>query len=369
MQTQLALALLLVVAAAGHAPAPGPAPMRAAQKAHPGCWEMCKHAFGLGADSCMAECRTYTDGAEDGEEGLQEFVEDKTYNEAGGEDMEEAFEEKYDEEIPSCKPAFTSFPTFADLDANGDGFITESEMISFGKKMCVSDEMAMQLFAMADRDRNSGIDPKEWGKVGEETAAEQAIDNSVDGTDASRADDEYHEVKMPPFKEFDVNKDGSLDKKELQNVLEFELYRRFPDASYEQIESIAKDMAGDLEEIVGDMDKDGDGRISSAEFEGPSEENEDLGDELVEAAKGDKNGEDPDDLQRVEHPTMVPTPEDYLPSGPSAAEPPAPALLFARIARGLQHGHRRAPTVQIRDLARRAVRRQHARGLRLRRRA
>merc|ERR1719446_906640 len=119
----------------------------------------------------------------------------------------------------------------------------------------------MQLFAMADRDRNSGLDPKEWGKVGEETAAEQAIDSSVDGTDASRADDEYNEVKMPPFKEFDADGDGVLVKKELQNVLEFELYRRFPDASYEQVKSIAGDMAGDLEEMVEVMDKDGDGKI------------------------------------------------------------------------------------------------------------
>merc|ERR1719201_220258 len=245
--------------------------------------------------------------------------------------MEEAFEDKYDREIKSCKPTVTSFPKFVDLDENGDGVVSESEMIRFGEKMCVSDEMALQVFMMADRDRNNVIDPKEWGQVGEDTAAEQAIDNSIDGTTASQADDEYSEVKMPPFKEFDANKDGVLDKKELQNVLEFELYRRFPDASYEQIKSIAGDITGDLEGIVKEMDKDGDGKISRSEFEGPPEKDEDLGGELVEAARGDKNGEDIDDLHRVEHPTMSPVPEDYLPS--PAAGAPAAALFFARMPR------------------------------------
>jgi len=358
MQAYFAAALLLLVAARGQAPAPGPSTMRTAAKAHPGCWEMCKHAFGLGADSCMAECRTYTDGAEDGEDGLEDFVEDKTYNEAGGENMEEAFEKKYDREIPSCKPTFTSFPTFGDLDENGDGVITESEMISFGAKMCVSDEMALQVFMMADRDQNNVIDPKEWGQVGEDTAAEQAIDDSVDGNAASQADDEYNEVQMPPFKEFDANKDGVLDTKELQKVLEFELYRRFPESSYEQIESIAGGMAGDLEKIAGEMDKDGDGKISRAEFEGPPEKDEHLGGELVEASRGDKNGEDPDDLSRVEHPTMSPVPEDYLPSALFFAEPPRAHP---------RNGHRRAPTLRFRALARRAVLRPRARGLRLRR--
>merc|ERR1719201_1320973 len=258
--------------------------------------------------------------------------------------MEEAFEDKYDREIKSCKPTVTSFPKFVDLDENGDGVVSESEMIRFGEKMCVSDEMALQVFLMADRDRNNVIDPKEWGQVGEDTAAEQAIDNSVDDTTASKADDEYNEVMIPPFKEFDANKDGVLDKKELQKVLEFELYRRFPDASYEQIESIAGDMTGDLEQIIKEMDKDGDGKISRSEFEGPPEKDEDLGGELAEAARGDKNGEDIDNLHRVEHPTMSPVPEDYLPSGPS------PALFFARMPRSyLRHGHhRQAPTVLIR---------------------
>merc|ERR1719261_1946765 len=133
MQVRCNAPLLLFAIASAQAPAPGPAGMRVTQKAHPGCWEMCKHAKGLGADSCMAECRTYTDtdSAEDSTESLQDFVEDKSYNEAGGEDMEEAFEEKYDREVPSCKPTFTSFPTFGDLDENSDGIITESEMIRF----------------------------------------------------------------------------------------------------------------------------------------------------------------------------------------------------------------------------------------------
>merc|ERR550537_427618 len=121
--------------------------------------------------------------------------------------MERAYEEKYKEKVLSCRPKFDGKPSFEDVDEDGDGILTASEVIDFGEKMCVSDEMAMQLFSMADRNRDKVIDPKEWDRVGEDTAAEQSIDESVDDTKASKSDDVYNEVKIPPFETFDADKD------------------------------------------------------------------------------------------------------------------------------------------------------------------
>merc|ERR1719434_220172 len=197
--------------------------------------------------------------------------------------MEQAYKDKYGREVLSCKPKFDGKPSFEDLDE----VLTASEVIDFGAKMCVSDEMAMQLFSMADSDRNKVIDPQEWATVGEETHAEQAIDASVDEAEGAMSDDVYSEVKMPPFEEFDRNGDGMLGDQELEKVLEFEFYRRFPKATEEQVHSMAGDVVQDLAEIVDRMDKNGDGKISRAEFEGKGKQIH-LGDELEEAAEGDK---------------------------------------------------------------------------------
>merc|ERR1719456_2174257 len=282
MQTRFVV-LLLFVPAGGQAPASSPAGP-AHYHTNPGCWEMCKHAKGLGASSCMADCRTITDSHWDDEEAVKQFVEDKSYNEAGGEAMDRAYEEKYGEKVLSCRPKFDGKPSFDDLDEDGDGVLTASEMIDFGAKMCVSDEMAMQLFSMADSNRDKVIDLKEWGTVGEETRAEQAIDDSVDDTKASKSDDVYNEVKTPPFETFDADKDGALNKEELMNALMFEFYRRFPETSKKEVHAMAEDITKDLDKIFSAVDTDGDGQISKAEFEAPSRQSEDLGGDLAEAA-------------------------------------------------------------------------------------
>jgi len=346
MQTRFAV-LLLFASAAGQAPAPGPAgPSH--YHTNPGCWEMCKHAKGLGASSCMTDCRTHTDSHWDDEEAVKQFVEDKSYNEAGGEAMERAYEEKYGEKVLSCRPKFDGKPSFDDLDEDGDGVLTASEMIDFGAKMCVSDEMAMQLFTMADSNRNKVIDPKEWATVGEETRTEQAIDAAVDEAQGAMSEDVYNEVKTPHFEEFDHNGDGVLSDEELEDVLMHEFYRRFPDATEEQVHSMAGDVVQDLAEIVDRMDQNGDGKISKAEFEAKGKQ-VDLGHELEEAAYGDKNGQDPDNLHRVEHPTAAPLPPDYLPEAPGPAASPAPALFFVRFRKpASDYARFRTPSSQIR---------------------
>jgi len=300
----------------------------------------------------MTECRTYTDTHPDPHQGLEEFVADESYNEAGGEDMEEAYEAKHAEQIPSCKPEFAGKPAFEDIDSDHDGVLTAKEVIDFGEKMCVSDEMAMQLFSMADRDRNKVIDPKEWNSVGEDTHGEKAIDDAVDDKiDESKtvSDDEYNEVSMPAFEEFDKDGNGELEDGEIENLIMFEFHRRFPDATKEEVASMAGEMVEDLAEIVSAMDHDGDGAISKAEFERPAD-SEDLGSELNEATEDDKNEKEPDDLHRAEHPTAVPPPEDYFPASPApgpASPSPAAALFFARLA-GAQHRHARARHLRLR---------------------
>lgn len=325
---------LLIAAVAAQAPGPAPG-LSSTRRAHPDCFDLCKHAKGLGASSCMTECRTYTDTNPHPDKGLEEFVADETYNEAGGEDMEQAYEAKHDDKVRSCKPRFAGKPAFQDLDLDHDGILTASEVIDFGEKMCVSDEMAMQLFSMADRNRDKVIDPKEWKRVGEDTNGEKAIDDAVDRKiDASKdiSDDEYNEASMPAFEEFDKDGNGELDDDEVENLLMFEFHRRFPDATKEELTSMAGEMVEDLAEVVNAMDHDGDGVISKAEFERPAD-SEDFGSELKEATEDNKNGKEPDDLHRVEHPTAAPLPEDYFPAGPAPGPAsPAGALLFARLA-------------------------------------
>merc|ERR1719359_1458978 len=83
------------------APRPGPAaaPMPVIN-AEEECKKLCEKDKGLDADvrDCMTECATYTDLREfdyDGptQEALRDFVKDETWNEDGGESMEEAHDE------------------------------------------------------------------------------------------------------------------------------------------------------------------------------------------------------------------------------------------------------------------------------------
>merc|ERR1719271_543011 len=112
---------MLVVLASGQAPAPGPAgpvPLRESATTYDGCFHVCQHAHGLGASDCLTECRAYTDVAPDKTEALKEFVADNSYNEAGGERMEHAYEEMHadgslpgatsgeGENVPDCKRTF-----------------------------------------------------------------------------------------------------------------------------------------------------------------------------------------------------------------------------------------------------------------------
>jgi len=271
-------------------------------------------AEGLGADTCITECRTHEDVAASQEDALDDFVEDKSENEPsgkGGEAMEEVYEEHYGNgTIADCVPEYDpegGQVAFEDVDSNADGLVSADEAIAFGEKMCVSDEMTMQIFDMADADQDKELTPEEWDSVGEESAAEEAIDKAVDSV--SEGDQEYSEVKPPYFDDIDADGDGVLSKEEAEEALMLELSRRFPGKSQEELE----EMAAELEdEMWKKLDTDGDGVLSKEEWEAPEQGTpENLGSEIGEAAAADENAEDPDDLPTAE--------QSEVPSSPAPA--------------------------------------------------
>merc|ERR1719443_1283611 len=340
----LAIAVVVAAVAAGLAAEPPAAAPAASPAASPSsrqvrdlaCEDMCQHAEGLGADTCVTECRTHTDLASDTDDSLGDFVEDRSYNEPsgkGGEAMERAYENNYGKDtIADCVPdseLADRTATFEDVDTNADGIVTADEALAFGEKMCVSDEMTMQIFHMADANQDKKLTPEEYNGVGEESAAEEAMDKAADSV--SEGDQEYSEVKPPQFEEFDKDGDGVLNEDEVAEAVMFELSRRFPGKSEEQLEELAAELyaKGELK-FLEDLDTDGDGVVSKEEWEAPEEGTpEDLGSEIAESAAADENAEDPDDLQPAEQ------------SEPPAAAPAAAVAFHGRPVAG---HHRRSGT-------------------------
>lgn len=308
-----ALAIALVLRAAdSQAPAP-------VESGSAGCWELCRHAKGLGSSACMTECKMYTDVAPNTDEALKAFVEDETVNEAGGEDMERAYEKMSEERVRSCVPQFEGSPKFTDIDANGDSVISKSEIIGFAKKMCVSDEMIRQMFHEADRNQDGDVNPIEFDKGGEDTQLEEGVDMMMDTH--TGGDDEYNPVKLPALEAFDADGDKKLSKEELRDALFFEHNQRFSKtATKKELREWAEAQKDVLESLLFLLDTDGDGKISEDEYN-TMDLHDHLGGEMKEAQDANHDGVDPDNLRRMEHPTAAPLPADYF--GHDAV--PAPA--------------------------------------------
>lgn len=329
MQAQVvSIALLLAIVAGRDAPSPAaaasPADDDGADAPPPQsdltCEELCKKARGLGKSDCLTECQTFEQTAPNKDEALGDFVHDVSHNEAsgqGGEAMEETYEDATGQDVPDCTPSVEGKPTFEDIDADGNGLITAEEAISYGHKMCVSDEMVMQMFAKADADRDKEVTPAEFNSVGEEHAAEQVVDAAADPV--TEGDQEYNEVHTPHFEEFDKDGDEVLSGDEIREVLVFELHRRYPGKSKEEIDDIAEKSIKNLAEALPDVDTNGDGEISKDEWYAEPAESTDMGDELGEVADDDKNAKDPDDL---------PVAEESESEAPAAAPAASPALFF-----------------------------------------
>lgn len=286
----------------------------------------------MGLDSCETDCAVHADVAKSNEDALGDYVEGESYNKPAGdgsEAMEEVYEETYgDGTIPDCTPELEGEePTFEDIDGDGDGSITEDELTAFGARMCVSKEMCIQMFSIADiSPMDEKLSPEEYAAAGEESAAEVAMDEGVDNV--TEGDQEYHETKDPGFEEFDGNGDDIIDEIEASKAIELELSRRLPGKSEEQVKEMADELA---EKFVAGVDKGGDGKISREEWNravsGPPE---DMGTELAEAAEAaDAGAADPDALPAAEHS------EDGRGKGKGKGAPAAgsPAAMFLRARR------------------------------------
>eukprot|EP00747_Dinoflagellata_sp_TGD_P138608 gnl/TRDRNA2_/TRDRNA2_175795_c0_seq1.p1 gnl/TRDRNA2_/TRDRNA2_175795_c0~~gnl/TRDRNA2_/TRDRNA2_175795_c0_seq1.p1 ORF type:complete len:368 (-),score=126.89 gnl/TRDRNA2_/TRDRNA2_175795_c0_seq1:78-1181(-) len=315
----LVLALTSAAALKTNGEAPGPAPGPAPLNAGDMCRELCKKDTGMDADfnDCMTECNVYTDTAPSWEDAGGEFTEDESYNEKGGEEMEDKFEEMFPEKkVADCYPQVdvNKEPSFEDVDLNHDGKVTKQEAIEWGAKACIPDEMVRQLFHDTDGNRDQYIDKAEWGVGGEDTALEKKIDERADPK--TEGDDEYHEVYMPKFDVFDLNDDGVLEESEVFDAFMFEMRQRMPEMGPDDKQKLVNEFRGKFSEDFKALDKNSDGVLDEEEYYAKTEG--DLGTELKEQANQDEDLEDPDDMGR----------DDALPLGPAPG--PAPASLMSK---------------------------------------
>jgi len=288
------------------------------------CVKLCKADKGTDADPeyCNTECAVYNDlnnhhWDDDfgNQEALQRFTEDEATNEAGGKEMEEKFEEEFGEEVLDCTPTVDTDkePTMDDLDAKKDGVIDKDEAEAYGKKACVPDEMTDQIFEEADADQDNKITEEEFQEAGEDTVAEEKLDEALEGSEGDtpkgeapfEGDDENAVVDNVDFDEVDDNKDGKIDEAEFHENAEFEAEKRTEtNAAHVPVSNNETDMVADASPAVAEamdaVDTDDDGTISKEEYESTEGGGSDMGEELSEAAGVDEDMPDPDDAQRVQ---------------------------------------------------------------------
>lgn len=279
----------------------------------------------------MTECAVSTDTRVNNEaggtleEGMEEFVHDKVYNEQvakekdGTPEMAETFEKMSGEDAAQFQCLPTVNPeevTFADVDLNGDGEITKPEAYAFGEKMCEPNERVNDLFGMADVNADGVISKKEFNGRGENQVIEHGVDETLDKL--MPGDDEYAECSLPPFSHFDKDHDGFLHEWELADAFMFELDRRagfgVDTITDEERKKKLSDMKDKIMETIPEKfkeaDTDGDGKISPEEWDQKTKNTEDMGDQFEEQGEMDED-EDSTDIDDL----------------PSVAAAPAPAFL------------------------------------------
>jgi len=304
-------------------PSPGPAPGPAVEKdLYKLCDEMCKHDTGMDGDLeyCLVDCHSYVDAGGD-IDSLMDFVTDETYNEQGGEKMEDKFESMTGKDIPDCKPSIPveKVPSFDSVDTDEDGQISKKEVEAWGLKACVPNELVQQIFDIADSNYDAHVSHKEWKAIGENTDIEQVLDTFTDKL--TRGEDQYEPVQLPAFRHLDVNSDEELDADEIMKLFKDEIKRRIPTMSSTDVDAMAKQYEDDILRDVMKLDLNGDQRINAVEFDAPVGGG--MGKELYEAAQNPNNLPDPDDLSRTPG-GGAPAPGPAAPNGLA----PAPAAYF-----------------------------------------
>jgi len=286
--------------AAAPSGAPGPAPAIDLSKIDPWkmCDELCKYDTGMDADHgvCVTDCRSYVDAGGD-IKSLRDFVTDETYNEQGGEKMEKYFETKTGMQIPDCKPTLDMKSDFGFnvVDADSNGELTRDELNIWGKKACVPNEMAQQIFDFADGNFDDRVTPAEYGTIGEDTDAEDVLDKHADKE--TKGEDQYEPVQMPAFRHVDGNNDGQLDQVEIMDMFKREIKKRIPTMAKADVDALAAEHQKELLKDMGKVDTDADGKLNEEEYK-KAAASKGMGEELSEAAAVDNNVTDPDDLPR-----------------------------------------------------------------------
>merc|ERR550537_1385757 len=110
--------------------------------------------------------------------------------------------------------------------------------------------MQTQVFQEADLNQDHVIDKEEFGKAGEVSKNEEAMDKALEKV--SEGDDEYNSVQNPPIEEFDKNKDGALDESEAKDVFEHELERRTDNEDVP--EETMKDLEPEVQDAIDEVD-------------------------------------------------------------------------------------------------------------------
>jgi len=288
MQTTLFASLLVLVAGQEYYPD---------RPAKEDCVGICMEDTGMDKESCETQCAVSTDlTTHHMDEGIESIAEDKAYNEAGGNAVEEHVEGEHPVDVLDCAPQvdIDHAPELDELDTNQNGVVDEGEAEEWGHKACVPDEMTEQIFNQADTNCDHVIDKEEYEQSGEDTAQEEAVDKALEET--SEGDDEYNNVQSPPLESFDEDDSGGLDPKEHHEAVEFEMERRDEDRWGTDDSEVP---AQETDEAFDDVDTDDDGVIEGDEYVAPAEDGgSNMGEEVIEAAAQDEDATDPDDLNQ-----------------------------------------------------------------------
>jgi hypothetical protein len=262
------------------------------------CEKMCMEDKGMDKDTCHTECAVSTDlTTHHMNDGVESVAEDESYNEAGGNGIEEHVEAEHPIDVLDCAPQvdIDHAPELEELDTNQNGAVSEEEAEAWGHKACVPDEVTDQIFHQADTNCDHQISEEEYEQSGEDTAQEEAVDKALEEQDTG--DDEYNSVQTPPLEEFDEDDSGALDPQEHHEAVEFEKERREEDRWGVADSEVPEE---ETDEAFKTVDTNDNGLIEGDEYEAPAPAGgSDMGEEIVEAAAQDEDATDPDDLNQA----------------------------------------------------------------------
>mmetsp|Transcript_26967 Transcript_26967/g.59192 ORF Transcript_26967/g.59192 Transcript_26967/m.59192 type:complete len:529 (+) Transcript_26967:51-1637(+) len=188
-----------------------------------------------------------------------------------------AFQEMTGEAVPACHPVEKPDQlviNFEDVDMDKDGYISLTEALSSGEKMCVPAMRVKELFAKADTDEDGLLDPEEFLSMGESTVLEYEISKfaqcpkvAAEGSPGNSTNDTAGNATS--FESLDGDGDGILEEDELEGAFLKMLIEKYPEVDdnedfSEQVHALFQES---IDEMISMADFNGDGSITRAEFE------------------------------------------------------------------------------------------------------